>query len=385
MPRQPLQTVRSVVVKLGTQLLSKPDRTLDTDFIARIAAQIATLREQGIRVTVVSSGAVGAGMAALKLVKRPADLATLQAVAAVGQPRLLAAWSDALAPHGLAAAQILLTREDIDHRTRFLNLRNTLAAAETLGAVPVINENDTVSTDEMVRISFGDNDLLAALVTQSIQAQLLVLLSVVDGVLDAAGKSVRTVATPDEAQALVRKEKSAAGKGGMDSKVNAARIVTATGEHLVVADGRTPDVLPRLLAGEELGTVFLPPTRPGKTTAARGKNRWISSARPTGSVTVDDGAAKALARGDRSLLPAGITDVKGKFEPGDLIEILTTTGTTLARGLTNYSASQILLIRGKKSQEVRKLLPDASYDEVIHRDHLLLLPPDRANNVAASR
>ena len=385
MPRQPLQTVRSVVVKLGTQLLSKPDRTLDTDFIARIAAQIATLREQGIRVTVVSSGAVGAGMAALKLVKRPADLATLQAVAAVGQPRLLAAWSDALAPHGLAAAQILLTREDIDHRTRFLNLRNTLAAAETLGAVPVINENDTVSTDEMVRISFGDNDLLAALVTQSIQAQLLVLLSVVDGVLDAAGKSVRTVATPDEAQALVRKEKSAAGKGGMDSKVNAARIVTATGEHLVVADGRTPDVLPRLLAGEELGTVFLPSSRPGKTTAARGKNRWISSARPTGSVTVDDGAAKALARGDRSLLPAGITDVKGKFEPGDLIEILTITGTTLARGLTNYSASQILLIRGKKSQEVRKLLPDASYDEVIHRDHLLLLPPDRASNVAMSR
>lgn len=386
MPRTPLTSVRSLVVKLGTQLLSRPDRTLDTDFIARIAAQIAALRAAGIRVTVVSSGAVGAGLAALKLPKRPADLATLQAVAAVGQPRLLAAWSHALAPHNLSAAQILLTRDDIDHRTRFLNLRNTLAAAETLGAVPIINENDTVSTDEMVRISFGDNDLLAALVTQSIQAHLLVLLSVVDGVLDPDGKPVRTVANPEDAQRLVRKEKSAAGKGGMDSKVNAARIVTSTGEHLVVADGRTPDILPRLLAGEELGTLFLPPlptstasSKSPKRPAARGRNRWITSARPAGTVTVDDGAAKALARGDRSLLPAGITAVQGTFAPGDLIEILSPSGTPIARGLTNYPSSQIQMIKGKKSQEVRKLLPDASYDEVIHRDNLLLSPITASN------
>jgi glutamate 5-kinase len=371
-PRGALEQVRSVVVKLGTQLLSKGggDRTLDTAFISDMAAQIAALRTKGVRVTVVSSGAVGAGMARLKLAKRPDDLATLQAVAAVGQPRLMTAWSEALAPHGLSAAQILLTREDIDHRTRFLNLRNTLAAADALGAVPVINENDTVSTDEMVRISFGDNDLLAALVTQAIRAELLVLLTVVDGVLDAGGKPVRLVASVADARALVRKEKSAAGKGGMDSKVKAADIVTSAGEMLVVANGRTPDILSRILTGDEVGTLFIPAGR-RKT----GRTRWISSARPSGTLTIDDGAAKALSRGDRSLLPAGITGVSGEFDPGDVVEITDAKATPLARGLSNYSAAQIRLIRGKRSSEVRKLLADSTYDEVVHRDNMALLVP----------
>lgn len=369
-PRAQLSSVRSIVVKLGTQLLSKGggDRTLDTGFIADMALQIAELRKKGIRVTVVSSGAVGAGMARLNLTKRPDDLATLQAVAAVGQPRLMTAWSEALAPHGLSAAQILLTREDIDHRTRFLNLRNTLAAAEALGAVPVINENDTVSTDEMVRISFGDNDLLAALVTQAIQAELLVLLTVVDGVLDANGKSVRLVETITDAQALVRKEKSAAGKGGMDSKVKAADIVTRAGERLVVANGRMPNVLPRLLGGEEVGTLFVPSGR-RKT----GKSKWISSARPAGTIKIDEGAAKALVRGDRSLLAAGVVAIDGSFEPGDVVEIVSASGEAIARGLTNYSGEQTDLIKGKKSAEVRRILTDAAYEEVVHRDNMVLL------------
>lgn len=370
-PRQALSQVKTLVVKLGSASLSRPDRTLDVEFIATLGDQIAALRKQNIRVIVVSSGAVSAGMAALNLAKRPDDLATLQAVAAVGQPRLMNAWDHALTPHGLHTAQILLTREDIDHRTRFLNLRNTLLSAEKLGAVPIINENDTVSTDEMVKISFGDNDLLAALVAQAIQAELLVLLSVVDGVLDADGKPVRLIVSSADAQALVRKEKSAAGKGGMDSKVGAAKILTHAGDRLVVAHGRTPNILPRLLAGEELGTLFLPTA----ATRRRARSKWITSARPAGTLLVDDGAAKALARGDRSLLAAGIVGLQGVFSPGDVVDIAaaSTPSTPIARGLCNYSTEQVNLIQGRKSAEIRKLLPQASYDEVIHRDNLVVI------------
>lgn len=380
---RPLPTISSVVVKLGTQLLSMPDRTLNTAFIGDIARQIAALRGAGMRVTVVSSGAVGAGLAALKLPKRPVprtpqDLAVLQAVAAVGQPRLLTAWADALAPHGLSAAQILLTREDIDHRTRYLNLRNTLAAAEKLGAVPILNENDSVSTDEMVRISFGENDLLAALVTHAIQADLLVLLSVVDGVLDASGRSIRTVNSPADVKAMVRKEKSAGGKGGMDSKLAAAQLVTSAGSPLIIADGRTPDVLTRLLQGEELGTLFLTPALMAdsggrRVRRPRGKSRWLATARPTGSLVVDDGAAKALARGDRSLLPAGLTGCSGTFLRGDVVEVVDGGGKAIARGLTNYAASEIGKIQGKKTQEIRSLLTGPFHEEVIHRDNMILL------------
>ena len=393
MPRS-LPPISSVVVKLGTQLLSQADRTLNTGFIADIAGQIARLRSGGVRVTVVSSGAVGAGLAALKLPKRPVprtpqDLAVLQAVAAVGQPRLITAWADALTPHGLAAAQILLTREDIDHRIRYLNLRNTLAAAEKLGAIPILNENDSVSTDEMVRISFGENDLLAALVTHAIQADLLVLLSVVDGVLDAQGVPIRTVASPADVKAMVRKEKSAGGKGGMDSKLAAAQLVTSAGSPLIIADGRTPDVLPRLLAGEELGTYFLTPgslpassgsqgtrTARGTLRKPRGKSRWLATARPTGTLVVDEGAAKALGRGDRSLLPAGITHHTGTFRRGDVVEVVSPTGKPIARGLTNYPSTAMAQIQGKKTQEIRSVVTGPFYEEVIHRDNMILLSQD---------
>jgi glutamate 5-kinase len=367
-PRDALASVRSVVVKLGTQLLSRSDRTLDTAFIAGMAGQIAGLRARGVRVTVVSSGAVGAGMSALKLGKRPTDLATLQAVAAIGQPRLLTAWSDALAPHGLSAAQILLTREDVDDRTRFLNLRNTLTAAERLGAVPVINENDTVSTDEIVRITFGDNDILAALVAQAIQAELLVLLTVVDGLLDAEGKSIRLVERIEEAQGLVRAEKSAGGKGGMDSKLRAAQIITGSGERLVIAHGRTSDVLGRVLSGEAVGTLFLPSPR-----KLKGRNRWITSARAKGTLTVDAGAATALVSRGKSLLPAGVTKVSGEFAPGDPVDIVSPSGEAIARGLSNYASAAIELIKGRKTADLSKIILGAPYDEVIHRDNLVLL------------
>src|SRR5690242_7140405 len=204
--KQHLSAVRTAVIKLGTQVLSDAQGRLDGAFLEAIARQVATLRSRGIRATIVSSGAIGAGLRELNLSKRPTDLAKLQAIAAVGQRKLMDAWADAFAPLRLPVAQLLLTRQEIENRTRFLNLRNTIFAVQELGAVPIINENDTVSTDELVKITFGYNDILAAAVAHALRADLLVLLTVVDGILDSAGKSVRLIASVDQATALVRSE-----------------------------------------------------------------------------------------------------------------------------------------------------------------------------------
>lgn len=362
-----LAPVRSLVVKLGTQLLSDKEGRLDTAFIARIARQVATLRERGVRVTIVSSGAVGCGLRELGLPKRPTDLPKLQAVAAVGQRKLMDAWADAFESHAMPVAQLLLTREDIEHRTRFLNLRNTIHAVQEMGAVPIINENDTISTDEIIKITFGDNDILAAMVSAALRAQLLVLLTVVDGVLDGDGKPIRLVNTIAHAKGMVRTEKSAAGKGGMNSKVEAARMVTEAGECLVVANGRMEDVLLRVLEAEEIGTLFVPP---GRKLSSR--SRWIGSVRPVGHVYVDEGAAKAVGEKKKSLLPAGIQRVEGEFERGDVIGIADADGKLIGRGLTNYSSADVAQIAGKKTAEVRNLLGDAAYDEVVHRDNMVL-------------
>lgn len=356
------------VIKLGTQLLSDSQGQLDSAFIETIADQVVALRQRGIRTAVVSSGAIGAGLRELNLAKRPTDLAKLQAVAAVGQRRLMDVWAVAFSRHGIPVAQVLLTREDVDDRTRFLNLRNTIGAIHEFGAIPIINENDTISTDELVKISFGDNDLLAALVAHALRADLLVLLSVVDGILDAEGKSVRLVDRVDAARELVRAEKSALGKGGFNSKLEAARQVTEFGEVMIVANGRMENILPRLIDGEELGTLFAPV---GKKASSR--SRWIGSARPAGIIVVDDGAARALVEKNKSLLPAGIVSVEGDFQRGDVVAIQSSAGQTIARGLSNYAAEDVKRIRGKKTSEVRAALADGAYDEVVHRDNLVVM------------
>jgi glutamate 5-kinase len=365
--RQILSSASSVVVKLGTQLLNDKDRKLDSSYLSNVASQIAELRSRGRRVTIVSSGAVGCGMRELGLAKRPTDLAKLQAAAAVGQRKLMDAWAEAFEPHALPVAQILLTREDIDHRTRFLNLRNTIAAIHEMGAIPIINENDTISTDEIIRITFGDNDLLAAAVASALRADLLVLLTVVDGVLDADHKPVRTVENLDDARALLRAEKSALGKGGMSSKLEAARVMTDCGEALIVANGRMENILVRVVNGEEVGTLFVPAKRKRSS-----RSRWIGAARPVGTIVIDDGAAKALTEKNRSLLPAGIVKVTGEFDRGDVIAIASRDGERIARGLSNYPSPVIEKIRGKKTADVRTMLAEEAYDEVVHRDNLVL-------------
>jgi glutamate 5-kinase len=362
-----LASVRTIVIKLGTQTLSDSEGRLDAAFVGTIANQIAELRQRGIRMTLVSSGAIGCGVRELGLPQRPADLARLQAVAAVGQRRLMDVWAAAFQPHRLHVAQILLTREDIDDRTRFLNLRNTIMAVHELGCIPIVNENDTISTAELVKISFGDNDILAATVAHALRADLLVLLTVVDGLLDDRGESVRLVSRADSARELVRQEKSHSGKGGMDSKIQAARMVTDAGEAMIIADGRMERVLQRLLLGDELGTLFLPASK-----KLSSRSRWIGSVRPSGSITVDDGARQALTELNRSLLPAGITKVEGEFNRGDVVTINDANGRPIARGLSNYSATQIAQIQGKKTAQVKQILAEAAYEEAVHRDNLVL-------------
>ena len=362
-----LASVKSVVVKLGTQLLADSQRKLDSAFLADMADQVVRLRQNGVSVTIVSSGAIGAGLAELKLNQRPTDLGRLQAVAAVGQRKLMDAWADAFEKHNVPVAQILLTRDDIDSRTRFLNLRNTITAIHELGAVPIINENDTVSTDEIVKITFGDNDILAAAVAHALGADLLVLLTVVDGLLDPAGQPVRLVTSVQQAKTLVRYEKSAMGRGGMDSKLTAAQTVTESGQAMIVANGRAKNILTSILDYQLVGTLFVPGEK--KRT---GRSLWIGAARTVGSVFVDDGAADALAKRNKSLLPAGIVNVEGLFERGDLIAIKDLNGRIIARGLSNYSAAGIEQIRGKKTSHVRELLGHAAYDEVVHRDNLVV-------------
>ena len=360
-------SVRAVVVKLGTQLLTDGNGRLHAPLFSRAAQQVAALKEKGILFTIVSSGAVGAGVAEMSLGKRPTDLAKLQAVAAVGQRCLMDAWDEAFRPFKTPVAQLLLTREDIDDRTRFLNVRNTIHACQEMGAVPIINENDTISTDELVKITFGDNDMLAAVIASALRADVLVLLSVVDGLLDDSGKSIRVVSNVDEARAHIRMEKSALGKGGMESKLGAAKLMTDCGEAMVIADGRDENVLVRILSGEPVGTLFVPGQRKRSS-----RSRWIGAARPAGSIHVDDGAARAVAEKNKSLLPAGIVKVQGHFNPGDVVEIVAPDGRQIARGLSNYGTSDIERILGKKTADVRTLLGDAAYDEVIHRDNLVL-------------
>jgi glutamate 5-kinase len=267
----------------------------------------------------------------------------------------------------MPVAQLLLTREDIDDRRRFLNVRNTIHAAHALGAVPIINENDTISTSELVKITFGDNDILAGLVATALRADLLVLLTNVDGLLDAHGSSVRLVQSLSAARQLVRAEKSALGKGGMSSKLEAARMVLECGDLMAVADGRTQDVLPRLLSGEEIGTLFTQSKR--KRT---GRSRWIGSVRPAGSIVVDDGAVSALVEKNRSLLPAGIVKVEGRFDRGDVVAIVGRDGRTIARGLSNYSHLDVEKIRGRKTSDLRQAMGGIAFDEVVHRDNLVL-------------
>ena len=361
-----------IVVKIGTNVLTRPDGALDRDHLSHLAEQVAYVRGTGRQVAIVSSGAVGAGIGKLQLGGRPTTLPELQAAAAVGQADLIDAYDASFRPHGFHAAQILLTAEDLQNRTRYLNVRNTIQQLLDWGAVPVINENDTVSTDE---IRVGDNDRLAALVTNLLRAPLLVILSNVDGLYRGRpgapdAELLETVLDLNaEVLALATEAKSGLGTGGMKTKLEAARIATSAGENVWIAPGRRPDVLRAVLRGERVGTLF-----PARGESMNSWKRWIGyTARARGSYIVDDGARSALVSGNRSLLPVGVVRVEGDFQKGDVVNIATETSAVFARGLTNYKSDEATRIAGRPTSELATILGHAPYAEAVHRDNLVIL------------
>lgn len=368
-----VHSAQTWVVKVGTSVLASQDGTLDLERIGHLAEEICAVADSGRRVALVSSGAVGAGIGRLGLAKRPENLPQIQAAAAIGQSYLIRAYDEGFRRHGRNAAQLLLTHEDFDGRARYLNMRNTLAALFDYRAVPVINENDTISVDE---IKFGDNDLLAAMVANLLQAPLLVILSVAGGLCRSdpgsggLGAVIPLVPNLDEATlSLAGESKSALGTGGMKSKLQAARLVTQAGGSVIITSGKAEKPLTRILNGEQVGTLFL---ATGHSQAAR--KRWIGlTARPRGHLVVDSGARTALETGNRSLLPIGVVEVSGDFEKGDVVAIRDPDGREFARGLTNYAVAEALKILGLRTEQVRKALGTVPYGEVVHKDNLVLL------------
>jgi len=362
-----VHSAHKLVVKIGTNALTDAKGQLDTKLIGSLARQVQKLKQIGKEIVIVSSGAVGAGINVLGLPGRPKELPMLQAAAAAGQPHLMLMFDKAFAPFDLHAAQILVTRADFVDRRRYLNIERTLSALSHLNAIPIINENDTVAVDEN---RFGDNDLIAALVANLVHADLLVILSVVDGLLDRDGKRVDFVPkVEDQVLALLRSEKSSLGCGGMKSKLQAVKMATGCGIDTIVASGRQPDVLTELIVnGQKYGTVFA-----GSPKRVPGKRSWIAlAAKTSGSLVVDDGAARAIIAGGKSLLPSGITGIHGTFNRGDVVCVVNISGHELARGLTSYSASELLKIKGKRSDTIKKMLGEQTPDEAIHRDNLIV-------------
>ncbi|MHC4997059.1 MAG: glutamate 5-kinase, partial [Planctomycetota bacterium] len=309
-----LAQAKRVVVKVGSQLLTDPEGGVDTAFMRRIAGQIAKLKASGKDVTLVSSGSIAVGRQTLDMPKRPKSVGVLQAVAAVGQSGLMSQWVACFAKHDLTVAQMLVTRGDFEDRQRYLNIRNCLTELHNIDAIPIINENDTVSVEEL---SLGDNDVLAAMVTNALPADALIILTNVEGLYDHDGAVIEIVHDLKAATAYIGDHKSDMGAGGMSTKLEAARMVTGAGEVAVIASGRSKDILTRLFKGAKEGTIFVPA---GQKRTAR--LRWISDAvRPAGTIAVDAGAANALVTHKKSLLATGITKVTGRFEKGDVIKI----------------------------------------------------------------
>ena len=368
---------RVLVVKVGTRVLTGPDGLLDSARIEALGKQFDELLNSGRQVVLVSSGAVGAGMGRMGLRTRPQELAHLQAVAAIGQSCLIEAYERVLRAKNRHAAQLLLVADDLQDRTKYLNIRNTLRALLDYGAIPIINENDTVSVEEL-RTSFGDNDRLAALVATVLGAPLLVLLSDVDGLFDRhpsdpAAQRLDVVPRVDSTiEGLARDKAGGLSKGGMASKIKAARIVTEAGGHCIIACGRHDHVLTEIMAAESVGTLFM-----GRESTMPAWKRWLGwSADARGSLHVDAGARAAIIGQGRSLLAAGVTGLEGSFTAGDVVSLIATDGREFARGLANYPSDDLRRIAGLKTEQIVGVLGYAPYDEVIHRDNLAVICRD---------
>jgi len=368
-----LSKAQTLVVKVGSSLVTNEGRGVDAAAIARWAGEVAELRKAGRSVLLVSSGAIVEGMHRLGWAKRPHTMHELQAAAAVGQMGLVQCYESCFREHGLRTAQVLLTHADMADRQRYLNARSTLRTLLALGVVPVINENDTVVTDE---IKLGDNDTLAALVTNLVEADALVILTDQAGLYDAdprkhpQARFIQSIEANDPGlEAMAGGVGSALAKGGMLTKVLAAKRAARSGAQTVIASGREPDVLVRLARGEAVGTLFTTQTVP---LAAR--KQWLADhVTVTGQLKLDPGAVKALARDGKSLLPIGVVEVTGDFERGAVVGVVDAAGREVARGLINYSSEEARRIMRRPSSEIESVLGYVDEPELIHRDNLVLL------------
>ena len=368
-----VNNAQKIVVKVGTSTLTHKNGKLNLEQIELLVRQLSDLRNQGKDVVLVSSGAIGAGMGKLNLEERPKTIPEKQAVAAVGQGILLHIYEKIFAEYGQATAQLLLTKADLEHRQRFLNARNTLLTLLKLGVIPIVNENDTVAFEE---IKFGDNDTLAALVGTLIDADLIILLTDIDGFYNGDprkrkdAKRISVVETIDaQVERLAGSVGSKFGSGGMATKIAAASIAVNAGIPLMIAHGAEPHIIRKLTGGEDMGTLFLPIEMKPHL-----RKKWIAfGSHVSGRLMVDDGAKDALIHKGKSLLPSGITAVEGDFAAGDVVEIVDAQGREFARGISNYSWMELHKIKGQKSKNICPILGYKDYDEVIHRDNLSLI------------
>lgn len=363
--RDLLHGARSLVVKVGSAVLTAGTDALDDEYMHTLAATITSLRDEDRRIIVVTSGAIAAGLPLLALSKRPTDLATLQAAASLGQPLLMDRWTDAFDATNTRIAQVLVNRTDFDDRARYLNIRNCISRLHDAGVIPLVNENDTVATEE---ISLGDNDILAAKLAAAVRAEALVILTTVPGVEDANANIIHATNDPDALVAHIRTEKSTQGRGGMTTKVEAARIASLGGCSTCIAPGRPAANLRDLLTNDSLGTFVASPYA-----RHAGRRLWIAhTATPMGVLTIDDGAVNALTTRGASLLARGIRKVNGKFEAGDVVSIQNTEGREIARGLTNFTSDELRVIAGQDSRHFESILARRTHDEAIHRDNLAI-------------
>lgn len=360
---------RRIIVKIGTHSLTHPNGSIDQARFAQLAEQLAGLKRQGLEVVVISSGAIAMGVDELRLQKRPADLPSLQACAAVGQSCLMNAWRSVLGLHAITAAQVLLTREDIRGRRRHLAARETLQRLLALGTVPVVNENDTISAEE---IKFGDNDVLSALVASLLKADLLVILSTIPGLMKNGGKGdlIPVVREIDAGiRSLAGGSENPHATGGMITKLEAAEIATRSGCGVFIGSAARPDILHDIVAGKGPGTFFLPTPE-----ALGARKRWIAFFEKSGgSLDLDDGAVTAIRNGNRSLLAAGITACHGDFSANTVLDLRNPEGALIARGISAYDAGTIRQIKGLDSRRIREAHPERSRLEIIHRDNLVIL------------
>lgn len=371
--RQQLATAKRWVIKIGSSLLTNEGRGLDRDAIGIWVEQIAALRATGAEVMLVSSGAVAAGMTRLGWRERPHALHELQAAAAVGQMGLIQVYETHFQRFGLHTAQVLLTHDDLSHRKRYLNARSTLRTLLRLGVVPIVNENDTVAIEE---IRFGDNDTLAALVANLVEADLLLILTDQEGLFEQdprknpdAALVVQREAGDPELTLMAGESISGLGRGGMSTKVRAARLAARSGTATLIVGGRSERLLERVRSGEALGTLLVPDQEP---VAAR--KRWLAGQlQIKGRLELDDGAVRVLRESGRSLLAVGVRDVAGTFSRGELVSCVNTQGVEVARGLVNYNADEARRIKGQPSAKIESLLGYVDEPELIHRDNLVVL------------